>query len=81
LHRKLRADQLLIDDLAARAVALAKGLSVTGTLNVLVEAADHGFLDLTRVLDRLRKTNFRVSESLLQAIMRRHLEKGRETLE
>ncbi len=52
-------------------VTVASGLRVTGTLGVLGEAATRGLIDLTAAIDRLRKTNFRYSPSLLKATLDR----------
>jgi predicted nucleic acid-binding protein len=65
------ADIVLIDERAARRVALNRGLRVTGTLGVLVEAASLGLVDLAGSIERLRSTNFRCSPALLKATMDR----------
>jgi predicted nucleic acid-binding protein len=42
-----------------------------GTLRVLADAAEHGLADLPTAFDRLRQTNFRVSEALLKTLLAR----------
>lgn len=66
---ELVADQLLVDDLLARQVAIQRGLSITGTLAILVEAHDRGILDLTKAVTRSRATNFRATETIWQAVL------------
>lgn len=63
---------LLIDDRAGIKVAWARGLETTGTLGVLVRAAQLGLLDLKTALTRLRETNFRYRPELLDTILARH---------
>jgi predicted nucleic acid-binding protein len=60
---------LLIDDRDARREAERRNLPVLGTLRVLADAAEHGFVDLPAAFDRLRKTNFRASEQMLQWLL------------
>lgn len=60
---------LLIDDAAGRAEANRRGIPNTGTLGVLRTAAVRGLLDLPTALARLAGTNFRVSSSLLDALL------------
>jgi len=57
---------LLMDEENGRHEADQRHIRTTGTLGVLEDAASRGFLDLSVSLARLRTTNFRVSESLLQ---------------
>lgn len=60
---------LLLDEDAARKQATARRLVATGTLGVLKSAAEHGWIDLRQALARLRQTNFRASEELLQKLL------------
>ncbi len=60
---------LLIDEAAGRAVASLLGVANTGTLGVLVAAAREGLVDLRAALDRLQKTNFRISQALLEKLL------------
>jgi predicted nucleic acid-binding protein len=61
LAESLRADAILIDDLAGRTEAERRHLTVTGTLGVLVEAHIAGLLKFDEALEKLRSTNFRIS--------------------
>ena len=71
LAESIKADIVLLDEKAARRVAAARGLRVTGILGVLGEAAIRGLVELAPAIDRLRKTNFRYSPALLKATLDR----------
>ncbi|MDP9113399.1 MAG: DUF3368 domain-containing protein [Acidobacteriota bacterium] len=60
---------LLIDDAAGRIEASRRHVPKTGTLGVLRAAAMRGLLDLPETLTRLGMTNFRVSQSLIEALI------------
>ena len=62
---------LLIDDQDGRLVARQRGLAVIGTLGILVQAGEAGFLDLPAILLKLQATNFRVSGALVAQILGR----------
>jgi predicted nucleic acid-binding protein len=70
LALSLRADLVLIDERKGTAVALSRGLDVTGTLGVLRLAARRGLLDLAEAFSRLKHTNFRYRQEVLDAILR-----------
>lgn len=72
LAAALRADLLLIDDRKGVAAARAKGLRVTGTLGILELAAQSGLTDFAQCVARLRQTNFRTPEALLDALLKKH---------
>lgn len=63
-----QGEMVLPDEKAARRIAIDRGLRVTGTLGVLAEAATLGVIDLTKPIERLRKTNFRYSAALLKPL-------------
>ena len=71
LAQSVDAQLLLIDDRAGGTVARSHGLETTGTLGVLVRAAQLGLMDLRTVLSRLRATNFRCRPELLDALLAR----------
>ena len=71
LAEELSADALLMDERDGRREAERRGLAVLGTLRVLADAAEHGLADLPAAFDRLRQTNFRASEQLLQSLLAR----------
>lgn len=72
LAEQMQADLLLIDEKKGRYTAIERGLPVIGTLGVLELAARRYPLDLTSLFDKLLRTNFKVSPSLLAAILKRH---------
>jgi predicted nucleic acid-binding protein len=45
---------------------------VTGTLGILELAARNGLTDLALAIERLRQTNFRRPDTLLDDLLRRH---------
>ena len=72
LAELIQADIVIIDEKAARLIAGRRGLSVTGVLGVLGEAATRGLVDLTLAIDRLRRTSFRCSPALFKATLERY---------
>jgi predicted nucleic acid-binding protein len=67
----LRADALLMDERKGRREAIARGLTVTGTLNILETAAGQGLIDLPQAIKRLQRTSFRASPELIREILKR----------
>ncbi|MDQ2804138.1 MAG: DUF3368 domain-containing protein [Pseudomonadota bacterium] len=63
------AELILMDDRAGVAAALAKGLTVIGTLGVLDRAARRGLVDLEAAFTRLQATNFRYPPALLDTML------------
>jgi predicted nucleic acid-binding protein len=58
---------LIIDELKGRKLARQLGITITGTLGVLVLAKQSGYVSMLRpVLDKIKQTDFRLSEQLLQ---------------
>jgi len=72
LAREVAADLVVLDDKAARSVASALGMRITGLLGILDLAAQRGLVDLPAAVDRLRSTSFRVAPSLLHSLLGRH---------
>lgn len=62
------ADSVLLDERKGRQAARKRGLRLSGTLGVMRLAADEGLITMTDALDRLEKTNFRVSPRLLNSL-------------
>ncbi len=69
LALSLRADLILIDERKGTTVALSKGFDVTGTLGVLRLAAQRGLVDLGEAFTRLKRTNFRYRQEILDALL------------
>jgi predicted nucleic acid-binding protein len=72
LAELIQANIIIIDEKAARFIAGRRGLSVTGVLGVIGEAATQGLVDLTLAIDRLRRTSFRCSPALFKATLERY---------
>ena len=72
LAESVKADITIIDEKAGRLVAARRGLSVTGILGILGEAAVRGLADLPLGIDRLRNTTFRCSPALFKATLERY---------
>lgn len=72
LSQSVHADVILIDDRKGVAVAVSKGLQVSGTLGLLMRAARRDMLDLADAFERLKGTNFRYRPEMLEALLRQH---------
>ena len=70
---------LLIDETAGRLEASRRGISNTGTLGILRAAALADLVDLPVALARLLATNFRVSHTLLDALLGEDAARKRES--
>ena len=68
----LNADLILLDDAEARQVAIENGLTITGTLGVLVSGSKANLIDLSDAVNKLRLTSCRISEKLLEAILQQN---------
>ncbi len=63
---------LIIDELKGRKMAKQLGLTITGTLGLIVEAKNSGHIPSVRaMLDKIKQTNFHLSEQLQNAILRK----------
>jgi predicted nucleic acid-binding protein len=67
----LGADAILIDERAGREVARKLGLTVTGTLGVIIDGHRRKLFNGIEALDRMTKTNFYVSQELLDSVRKR----------
>ncbi|MDY6783135.1 MAG: DUF3368 domain-containing protein [Cyanobacteriota bacterium] len=72
LAESLRADLILLDDLAARRLAESRGLSLTGVLGILDRAASENWIDFSATIKQLQKTNFRTSTSIVRELLQKH---------
>jgi len=67
---------IILDDWKARKLAERLGLSVTGTLGVIIKAKNNGIIPTIKpYLDKIRETNFRISEELEQIALKEANEK------
>jgi|SRR5271165_1015693 len=71
LALSLHADLILIDERKGTAVALGKGFNTTGTLGVLGLAARRDLVDLADSFARLKHTNFRYRQEIMDQLLRR----------
>jgi predicted nucleic acid-binding protein len=69
LATEIRAELLLMDDRAGVSVARARGFATTGTLGLLVMAAQRGLVDLPTAIGRLKSTNFRYQQEMLDRVI------------
>lgn len=65
----LKADLILIDERKGSAVAASKGFETTGTLGILDLAAKRGLVDLREAVDRLKRTNFRYRQEIIDGML------------
>lgn len=60
---------LIIDEIKGRKAAKEMGISVTGSLGVLVEAKNQGHIrKIKPLIEKIQKTNFRISEELIEQV-------------
>ena len=69
LGLSLKADLILVDDRKGASVALNQGFEITGTLGVLDLAARRHLINLRDALDRLKRTNFRYRQEILEELL------------
>lgn len=67
---------VILDDWKARKVAERLGISITGTLGVIIKAKNTGIIpSIKPFLDEIRETNFRISEELEKIALKEANEK------
>ena len=65
LAEELNADAVLIDDLKARKIATLRGPNIIGTIGVLLNAKERGFIsEVKPLLEELIKKKIRISKEL-----------------
>jgi predicted nucleic acid-binding protein len=69
LALELAADQVIMDDMDGRREAERRRLAVTGTVGILRAAAAEGLVNLKDALQRLRRTNFHLSQELYDQLI------------
>ena len=69
LALSMHADLILIDERKGTSVAIAKGFTVTGTLGILRLAAQRGLVDLADTITKLKLTNFRYRQEMLDDLL------------
>ena len=70
LAAELNADLLLMDDRRGVIAALRRGLTVTGTMGLLARAAKGGIIDLADAFAKLKRTNFRYRQEIMDALLK-----------
>ena len=61
---------LIIDELKGRKIARELGIRITGTIGLLVDAKESGYIPLLKpILQKIRQTNFRISENIFLEIL------------
>ena len=75
LAAELHADQLLVDDRKTRRIAIALGLAVVGTLNILEASSMRDMVDLPNAIRKLQVTNFRAPADLVKLLLDRDAER------
>jgi predicted nucleic acid-binding protein len=61
---------LILDDKLARRIARLNGVTITGTLGVLVKAKKEGFLPkVFPVIELLRKTTMHLTQALIETVL------------
>ncbi len=66
-----QSDVLLMDERKGRQVAKKMGITITGTIGILIQAFDEGILtkeDVDRCIERLNESRIRISEKLYQRL-------------
>ena len=69
LADELKSDILVIDERKGRKVAQKLGITITGTIGILIQAHDEKIIsteEIKRYLEQLRNSSIRLSDSLIQ---------------
>lgn len=79
LAEELNAAGIIIDEKEGRKIALERGLTVTGLLGVLRDASSRDLINLKEALNKLEKTAFRVSPTLVQELIEQQRQRKANT--
>lgn len=66
LAAELGIEAVMMDERKGRKQARQKGLTPVGTLTILEQAAEYGWIDFEKHVSRLRGTNFRLPPRLIE---------------
>jgi predicted nucleic acid-binding protein len=69
LADELKSDLLIMDERKGRKVAQKLGITITGTIGILIQAHDEKMIsteDIKLYLEQLKNSNIRLSDSLIQ---------------
>jgi predicted nucleic acid-binding protein len=70
LAHEIENKYLITDDLEARKLSIKLGLSVIGTLGVLLRAKQQGYINAVKpFVELMKQTDFRVSDDLYQTVL------------
>lgn len=76
LAHEIESNFLITDDLQARKLAAKLGLTIIGTLGILLRAKQKSLIvSLAPYLEKISKTNFRISAELIDRVLREAGEK------
>lgn len=71
LAEEIAADELLLDERAARAIATARGLKIIGTAGLLVRAKQQGMIPLVRpFLERIQVQGIHYNPRFVEELLR-----------
>lgn len=61
---------LIIDEIKGRRAAREMDIQITGSLGLLIAAKNKGHLKVVKpIIDKIQKTNFRISEELIERVL------------
>lgn len=69
LAERLKADLVILDDKAARRIAVERGLKIIGLLGILKDAARNNLLDLEITFKQLQEVGFWVAPNILERLL------------
>jgi predicted nucleic acid-binding protein len=69
LAEELNADLIILDDKAARQIAVERNLRIIGLLGILKDAAKSDLLDLETTFEKLSEAGFWVAPSLIERLL------------